>query len=58
VLLTDGMLSLLGLHFRRLSLTYGRNVRWLTLVPVWLALLLAPFQALFQALSNVLPASV
>jgi LPXTG-site transpeptidase (sortase) family protein len=53
-LLCGGLLALLGLFFRRLSRSYGQNVRWLILVPIWLALLLA----LFESLANVLPASV
>jgi sortase A len=44
----------LGLGFRRLSGIYGRNTRWLILIPVWIALLVA----LFETLVNVLPASV
>lgn len=44
----------LGLGFRRLSRVYGRNARWLILIPVWVALLVA----LFETLVNLLPASV
>ncbi len=44
----------LGLGFRRLSRIYGRTTRWLILIPVWVALLVA----LFETLVNVLPASV
>ena len=44
----------LGLAFGKLSKVYGRGARWLILVPVWLALLLA----LFETLTNFLPAAV
>jgi sortase A len=54
VLAAVGGLILLGLFFRRLSLIYGRQARWLILVPVWLALLLV----LFDGLTNLLPSSV
>jgi sortase A len=54
VLAAVGGLILLGLFFRRLSSIYGRQARWLILVPVWLALLLV----LFDGLTNLLPSSV
>jgi sortase A len=49
-----GLVLALGLANRRLSRTYGREGRWLILVPIWIALLLA----LFQTLTNFLPAAV
>jgi sortase A len=54
VLLFGGLLVVLGLANRRFSAVYGREGRWLILIPVWIALLLA----LFQTLTNFLPASV
>jgi sortase A len=54
VLLELGALVALGLFYRRLSYAFGREGRWLILVPVWLALLLA----LFETLTNFLPAAV
>jgi sortase A len=54
VLLELGALVALGLLYRRLSDAFGREGRWLILVPVWLALLLA----LFETLTNFLPAAV
>jgi len=47
-------LVFLGLAYRRLSRIYGRETRWLILVPVWIALL----YALFETLTNFLPAAV
>jgi LPXTG-site transpeptidase (sortase) family protein len=49
-----GALVLLGLGFRRLTDYFGRGLRWLILVPIWLALVLA----LFEALTEFLPAAV
>ena len=49
-----GALIGLGLAFGKLSRAYGRGARWLILVPIWLALLLA----LFETLVNFLPAAV
>jgi LPXTG-site transpeptidase (sortase) family protein len=54
VLLEVGALAALGLLYRRFSDAFGREGRWLILVPVWLALLLA----LFQTLTSFLPAAV
>ena len=54
VLVLTGLLVLLGLYNRRLAGLYGREGRWLILVPVWIALLLA----LFETLVNFLPATV
>jgi sortase A len=54
VLIELGALVALGLLYRRLSDAFGREGRWLILVPVWLALLLA----LFETLTNFLPAAV
>jgi sortase A len=54
VLILVGLLMALGLFARRLSRIFGREGRWLILVPIWLALLLA----LFETLTNFLPASV
>ncbi len=54
VLLEVGALVALGLLYRRLSNAFGREGRWIILVPVWLALLLA----LFETLTNFLPAAV
>ena len=47
-------LVLLGLAYRKMSKVYGRDGRWLILVPVWIALL----YALFETLTNFLPAAV
>ena len=47
-------LVLLGLAYRKMSKVYGRDGRWLILVPVWIALL----YALFETLKNFLPAAV
>ena len=47
-------LAFLGLAYRKLSRAYGRDGRWLILVPVWIALL----YALFETLTNFLPAAV
>ena len=54
VLIELGALIALGLLYRRLSDAFGREGRWLVLVPVWSALLLA----LFETLTNFLPAAV
>jgi LPXTG-site transpeptidase (sortase) family protein len=54
VVIELGALIALGLVFRRLSNAFGREGRWLVLVPVWLALLLA----LFETLTNFLPSAV
>jgi sortase A len=54
VLILVGLLVALGLFNRRLSRIYGREGRWLILIPIWLALLLA----LFEVLTDFLPASV
>jgi len=54
VLIEMALLVALGLANRRLSRTYGRMGRWLILIPVWTALLLA----LFETLTNFLPASI
>jgi LPXTG-site transpeptidase (sortase) family protein len=54
VLLEFGALILLGLAYRRLSSAYGRDGRWLILVPIWLGLLFA----LFETLTSFLPAAV
>jgi len=54
VLVLSGLLVLLGLYNRRLSGLYGRHGRWLILIPIWIALLLA----LFETLVNFLPATV
>jgi sortase A len=54
VLLELGALVALGLLYRPLSNAFGREGRWLIMVPVWLALLLA----LFETLTNFLPAAV
>ena len=54
VLLEFVGLLVLGLAHRRLSKVYGRDGRWLILVPIWIALL----YALFQTLTNFLPAAV
>jgi LPXTG-site transpeptidase (sortase) family protein len=45
---------LLGLAYRRLSAVYGREGKWLILVPVWIALL----YALFDTMTSFLPAPV
>lgn len=44
----------LGLFYRRLSKAFGKEGRWIILVPLWVALLLA----LFETLTNFLPAAV
>jgi LPXTG-site transpeptidase (sortase) family protein len=54
VLLEVGALVALGLLYRRLSKAFGKEGRWIILVPVWSALLLA----LFETLTNFLPAAV
>jgi sortase A len=45
---------ILGLAYRRLSKAYGRDGRWLILVPIWLGIL----YVLFESLTGLLPASV
>jgi sortase A len=54
VFLEVGALVVLGLLYRRLSKVFGQEGRWIILVPVWIALLLA----LFETLTNFLPAAV
>ncbi|HEX7442785.1 MAG TPA: class E sortase, partial [Acidimicrobiales bacterium] len=54
VLLVGAALVALGLAHRRLARAYGRDGRWLVLVPIWIALLLA----FFELLTNFLPAAV
>lgn len=54
VLIEVGALVVLGLFYQRLARTFGREGKWLILVPIWLALLLA----LFETLTNFVPASV
>ena len=54
VFLEIGALVALGLLYRRLATAFGREGRWIILVPVWLALLLA----LYETLTNFLPAAV
>jgi len=54
VLVEAGALVLLGLGCRRLTSHFGRGVRWLILGPIWIALVLA----LFEALTEFLPAAV
>ena len=54
VLLELGALVALGLLYRPLSNAFGPEGRWLIMVPVWLALLLA----LFETLTKFLPAAV
>jgi LPXTG-site transpeptidase (sortase) family protein len=54
VLIALGALIALGLLYRRLANAFGREGRWLILMPVWLALLLA----LFESLTNFFPAAV
>ena len=54
VFLEVGALVALGLLYRQLSKAFGREGRWIILVPVWLALLLA----LFETLTNFLPTAV
>ncbi len=54
VALEIGLMVALGFAFRRLSTIYGRDGRWLILVPIWAAALLA----LFETLTNFLPAAV
>jgi len=53
VLLELGLLVALGLLNGRLARFFGREGRWLVLVPIWLALLFA----LFQSLTSFLPAA-
>ena len=54
VLIELALAVALGLANRRLSRTYGRMGRWLILIPVWAAVLLA----LFQTLTEFLPGSI
>jgi sortase A len=54
VLLVGTTLVLLGIAHRRLARMYGREGRWIVLVPIWIGLLLA----LFELLTNFLPAAV
>src|SRR5664280_800315 len=54
VLLVGAALVALGLAHRRLARAYGREGRWLVLVPIWIGLLLA----FFELLTNFLPAAV
>ncbi len=54
VLLEFAGLLVLGLAHRRMSAAYGRDGRWLILIPIWIGLL----YALFQTLTSFLPAAV
>jgi LPXTG-site transpeptidase (sortase) family protein len=54
VLTELALLVALGLFNRRLARTYGRLGRWLILIPVWAALVLA----LFETLTNFLPSAI